>query len=73
MKKSYKSYKFKTSAPTWNEEFELPDGSYSILEIQDFCEYIFKKLGEKAVNFSIRIYINRIENRITFKIKTILS
>ena len=51
MKKSYKSYKFKTSAPTWNEEFELPDGSYSILEIQDFCEYIFKKLGERLLIF----------------------
>ena len=70
MKRSYKNNKFKTSAPTWNEEFELPDGSYSILEIQDFCEYIFKKNGEKAVNSSIRIYVNRIENRITFKIKT---
>ena len=35
IKKSYKNNKFKISAPTWNEEFELPDGSYSISDIQD--------------------------------------
>ena len=58
------------TAPTWNEEFELPDGSYSISDVQDYFEYILKKHGEKAVNPSIKIYINKIENRITFKIKT---
>ena len=68
-KKSYKNNKFKISAPTWNEEFELPDGSYSISDIQDCFEYILRKYGEKTVNPSI-IYINKIENRITFKIKT---
>ena len=36
MKKSYKNNKFKISAPTWNEEFELPDGSYSVSDIQDY-------------------------------------
>ena len=30
IKKSYKNNKFKKSAPIWNEEFELPDGSYSV-------------------------------------------
>ena len=34
-KKSYKINKFKISALTWNEEFELPDGSYSVSDIQD--------------------------------------
>ena len=58
------------TAPTWNEEFELPDGSYSISDVQDYFEYILKKHGEKAVNPSIKIYINKTENRITFKIKT---
>ena len=38
--------------------------------MQDYFEYIFKKYGEKIVNPSVRIYINKIENRITFKIKT---
>ena len=61
--------KFKTSAPTWNEEFELPDGSYSISDIQDYFEYILKKHSESVDNPSIRIYVNKIENRITFKIK----
>ena len=36
IKKSYKNKKFKISAPTWNEEFRLPDGSYSISDIQDY-------------------------------------
>ena len=70
IKMSYKNNKFKISAPTWNEEFELPDGSCSISDIQDYFEYILKKRGEKAVNPSIRIYINKIKNRMTFKIKT---
>ena len=35
--------KFKISAPSWSEEFELSDGSYSIWDIQDYFEYIFKK------------------------------
>ena len=40
IKKSYENIKFKISSPTWNEEFELPDGSYSLLDIQDYFEYI---------------------------------
>ena len=40
---SYNNNKFKISAPTWSEEFELPDGSYSISDIQDYFEYILKK------------------------------
>ena len=67
---SYKNNIFKISAPTWNEEFELPKGSYSISDIQDYFEYILKSHGEKTVNPSIRIYVNKIENKITFKIKT---
>ena len=69
VKNSYNNNKFKISAPTWGEEFELPDGSYSVSDIQDYFEYILKKRGESVDNPSIRIYINRIENRITFKIK----
>ena len=57
------------SAPTWDEEFELLDGSYSISDIQDYFEYILKKHGEKIVNPSIKIYVNNIENRISFNIK----
>ena len=61
IKKSQKSNKFKISVPTWNEGFELPDGSYSVLDIQDYFEYIFKKQnGEKTDNPSIRIFVNKI-------------
>ena len=70
IKKSYKNNKFKISAPTWTEEWEVPDGSYSVSDIQDYFEYILKKHGEKTDNLSIKIYVNKIENRITFKVKT---
>ena len=60
---------FKISARTWNDKFELPDGSYSISDIQDYFEYILKKHGEDIDKPSIQIYVNKIENRITFKIK----
>ena len=69
VKSSYNNNKFKISAPTWSEEFELPDGSYPVSDIQDYFEYILKKHSESVENPSIRMYINRIENRITFKIK----
>ena len=42
-KKSYKNNKFKLSAPTYNEEFELPGGSYSVLDVQDYFGYSIKK------------------------------
>ena len=67
---SYNNNKFKISAPTWSEEFELPDGSYSISDIRDYFEYILKKHSESVDNPSIRIYINKTEKRITFKIKS---
>ena len=58
--KSYKNNKFKTSAPKWNDKFELPDGSYSVSDIQDYFEYILKEYGENTDNPSIRIYVNKI-------------
>ena len=69
VKSSCNNNKFKISAPTWSEQFNLPDGSYSIPDIQDYFKYILKKHGENVDNPSIIIYINKIENRITFKIK----
>ena len=47
IKNSYNNNKFKISAPTWNDEFELPDGSYSVSDIQDYFKYIFKKAWGK--------------------------
>ena len=43
IKSEYNNNKFKISAPTWNDEFNLPDGSYSVFDIQDCFEYIIKK------------------------------
>ena len=70
IKSSYNNNKFKISTPTWSEEFELPDGSYSVSDIQVYFEYILKKHSESVDNASIRIYVNKIENRIRFKIKS---
>ena len=55
IKSSYNKNKFKTSSQTWNDEFELPDGSYSISDIQGYSEYIYKKHGENIdVTFKIK-------------------
>ena len=67
IKGSYNNNKFKTSALTWNHKFESPDGSYSASNIQDYFEYILKKHGKNTDNPSVRIYVNKLENRITFK------
>ena len=68
-KSSYKNNKFEISAPTWSDEFELPDGSYSISDIQNYFEYIPKKHSESVDEPSIEIFVSKNENRITFKIK----
>ena len=67
--KSYKDNKFKISAPTWNEEFKLNDGSYSVSNIQDYFKYIIKNLEAVSDNPPIKIYVNKTENRITFRTK----
>ena len=66
---SYNNNKFKISAPTWNDKFELPDGFYSVSDIQDYFKYILNKHEENINKSSVQIYVNKIENRITFKIK----
>ena len=69
IKSSYNNNKFKISAPKWNDEYELPDGSYSVSDIQDYFKYILAKHGEDIDEPSVQIYVNKIENRITFQIK----
>ena len=69
IKSSYNNNKFKISAPTWNDKFELPDGLYSASDIQDYFEYILEKHGENIDEPSVQIYVNKIQNRITLKIK----
>ena len=67
--KQYKNNKLKIIAPTWNLEFELPDGSYSVSDIQDYIEYIIKNHKTLTTIPPIHVYINRINNRLVFKIK----
>ena len=69
IKGSYKNNRFKISIPTWNDEFELPDESYFVSDIQEYYENK-KKHNEGIDNSTLRIYVSKIENRITFKIKT---
>ena len=70
IKSEYNNNKFKISAPTWNDTFDLPDGSYSIAEIQDYFKFIIKKHETLTKNLPVQIYPNKIKNRIVFKIKT---
>ena len=70
VKSTYNNNKFKISAPTWNETFDLPDGLYNIPKIQDYIEYIIKKHETVGETAPILIYANTIDNRIVFKIKT---
>ena len=71
VKSTYNNNKFKIPAPTWNEAFDLPDGSYNISEIQDYIEYIIKKHETIGENTPILIYANTINNRIVLKSKRI--
>ena len=70
IKSEYNNNKFKISAPTWNDKFDLPDGSYSVSDIQDYFEYTIKKHETIADNPLVQIYVNKIKNGIVFKIKT---
>ena len=67
IKSAYNDNKFKISAPTWNDIFDLPDGSYSIEGIRDYIEFIIKKHETLTENPPIEIYPNKIKNKIVFK------
>ena len=70
IKSTCNNNKFKISSPTWNETFDLPDGSYSTADIENYFEFIIKKHETLTDNPPIQIYSNKIKNRIDFKIKT---
>ena len=70
IKSAYNNNKFKVSAPTWNDTFDLPNGSYSIANIQYYFEFIIKKHENLIENPPVQIYSSKIKNRIVFKIKT---
>ena len=70
VKSDYNNNKFKISTPTWNDTFDVPDGSYSIAALQNYFEYIIKK-HETITDVSlVLIYVNEINNRNVFKIKS---
>ena len=66
----YSNNKFKILARTWNDASDLPDGSYSISDTQDYFEFIIKKHEILTENPPIQIYPNKIKNRSVFKVKT---
>ena len=67
IKSAYSNNKFKISAPTWNDTFNLPYGSYSIADVQDYFDFIIKKHQSLTENLLLQIYPNKIKN--VFKIK----
>ena len=68
IKPEYNNNKFKIFAQTWNDEFNLPDGSYSVFDIQDYFEYISKKHETitDTDNPPVQTDVNEIKNRIIF-------
>ena len=70
IKAVYNNNKFEISAPTWDDTFDLPDGSYSIADIQDYFEFNIKKYEPLTENPPIHISPNKTKNIIVFKIKT---
>ena len=69
IKSEYNNNKFKILAVTWNDTFDLPDGSYYIADIQDYFQFIIKKFETLTENPPIQIYPNKIKNRTIFKIR----
>ena len=68
IKSSYNN-KFKISAPTWKDKFEVPDGSYSVSDIQDYFEYILKTHRENTDKPSVQIYVNKVEKGLHLKLE----
>ena len=68
IKSAYNNNKFEISAPTWSDKVDLPDRFYSISGIQDYFGYIIKKHETIADNPPVQTYVNKMKNRIAFKI-----
>ena len=60
--------KFKITGTTYGKDFELRDGSYSLSDIQDYFRYTIKKHETLTNKPPAKIYVNKIQNRITFNI-----
>ena len=70
IKSAYNNNKFKIFASSWNDEFDLPDGSYCIADIQDYFVFIIKKHETLTENPPVQIYPSKIKNRIVYRVKT---
>ena len=70
IKYEYNNNKFEISAPTWNDTFDLPNGSYFDSDIQDNFEHIIKEHEAIADNPPVLIYVNKLKHRVIFKIKS---
>ena len=66
IKSAYNSNNLKISPSTWNDKFDLPDGSYSTSDTQDYFRFIIKKNETLTENAPVQIYTNKIKNRILF-------
>ena len=73
IRKPYKNIKLKIITPICNDEFELPDGSCSVSDIQDYIEYIIKKQETLTENSSAYVYINVPETMKFFDSINVLS
>ena len=73
IKSEHNNNKFKISAPNWNETFDLPDGPYSVADIQDYFKFIIKKHEALTENPQIQIYENKIKNRFVFKVLKLVT
>ena len=73
IRKQYKNSKLKIIDPTWNDDFELLDGFYTMSGIQHYIEYITKNHEASITIPPIHVCINRINNKLLFKIKMDIS
>ena len=67
IKSAHNNNEFEICAPNWNDKFDLPDGSYSIADIQDYFEYIIKKHETFTENHPVLIYPNKIRTELLSK------
>ena len=70
IQKACNSNSFETSAAPWNDESEIPDGSYFVALIQYYSQCVIKHRETLITNPPIRIYVKRIESWVSFKIQT---
>ena len=69
IKSSYNNNRFKISASTWNDKFELPDGSYCVSDIHDYFEYILKEHGEDINKPLVQKYVQKLKIGLRLKLE----